>query len=78
MTKLMILALSLTSFSAFANCSLYLEKQGVTTKQDKVLTRGLLEKGIKIAGPKILFLLLNLILVRLRIPRSSGLAILLI
>lgn len=45
MKNLMILALALSSFSAFADCSIFVEKNGVTFKQDKVLTKGLLAKG---------------------------------
>jgi hypothetical protein len=48
MKNLMILAIALSSFSAFADCSIFVAKEGVTFKQEKILVKGLVKKGYNI------------------------------
>lgn len=48
MKKALLAILILSSVSAFADCSIFLAKTGVTEKQDQVLTEKLTEKGYNI------------------------------
>ena len=52
MKHILFLALILTSINLKASCDIFIEKNGLTPKQDQILTSSLIEKGYSITEDK--------------------------